>query len=117
MVKKQTAMNSIKFNDELTRTLSQIAELLDKKGDEYSIENNVFSNFEKAANIQNLYREEIMFNYSMKHFVSIIDMIQSLRGVKYTKTTLPDKDVINEKFNDMIAYLIIMKSSLLDRHR
>jgi len=104
-------MHITNFNKELDLTLHQLKILLDSKGSEYVVEGKSrFHNFERASSLQGVPREQIMLNYSMKHFISILDTVENIR------TDLPDKEVIVEKFNDMIAYLIIIKMSLLNRN-
>ena len=104
-------MTDIEFKDYLGKTFEELESLLQSKGDEYTLtDSNILHNFDKASVIQNQPREQIILNFSMKHFVSILDMVENI------VTDVPSDSLITEKFNDMIAYLIIMKASLLQKN-
>lgn len=84
--------------------------LLNTKSGEYATKDDIFRNFQQASQILRIPKEKVMLMYSMKHFISIMDIIEDL-----SLSDVPEKNKITEKFNDMIAYLILMKTSLLEK--
>ena len=102
-------MDETTFNNHFNTTLEELENLIVDKSVEYVVGKNKFHNFDRAAVIQKLSREQIMLNYSMKHFISIIDMIDKL------PQNYPNKEKVVEKFNDLITYLILMKISLINK--
>lgn len=97
-------MNEIIFNDKLEEKISYIKQSLKTKAREYAGHTNRYSNFERAAKISKTLPEVVMFNYMLKHFVSYIDMLETLQSnpnVKY------DEAYIKEKFGDIINYFIL----------
>ena len=98
------------FEQVLEETLKQTKEVLGVKAKEYRRNNNPMHNFEVAARIKKETREQAMYGMSIKHEVSIIDIRNDVE-----KGLLPDEETVNEKFGDMINYLILEKASILDK--
>lgn len=94
----------------LNDTLASIKDTLRRKSIEYAREHNPMHNFEKGAIITGLTREEVIRGFALKHHISIDDIRNDIK-----KGMLPKKETIEEKFNDAIIYLILEKSSMLDR--
>jgi S-adenosylmethionine synthetase len=105
-------MQLSKFKKVVSSTLSEVKELLINKGSEYSENNNVFHNFEKAVGrVRNSSREQVLLSYKLKHDVSIEDMVfDNNPQSEYTK------EYIDEKINDTIAYMVILKAMLYSKN-
>lgn len=104
-------MKKEEFSKYLEQRLQRITDTLDKKAEEYAYIDNVFVNFEDGANITGDCREKVMFNYMLKHLVSVIHIVNDADTYTY-----PTKEVIKEKFGDLINYLILIEASLLDNN-
>ncbi len=100
-------MKKEKFSKIIEETFGNINHLYAIKSKEYAKEDNVFINFEEASNITRLSREQSLLGMFAKHLVSVIDMVHS--GEKYPK------EYIEEKINDSILYLILLKTMLEEK--
>lgn len=99
-------MNEEQFNKFLEGELSRIREVMTIKST-YRTPENVFHNFDTGATIENKSREEIIWGMAIKHFISIQDI---RRGLKEGK--LPTKETLDEKYTDLINYLLLEKASI-----
>lgn len=98
------------FNKVVEDTLSNIREKLISKGKEYRRENNPYHNFEVGARKKNISREKALDGMLLKHEISIEDLTNDLDlGI------LPTKEMVHEKFDDNINFLILKKAMFLDR--
>ena len=102
-------MEREKFNTLLKETLVKLEYLLEGKNKEYAGNEDVFSNFKNASDGLSFHTkpEMVAWEYAVKHLQSIKDIINS--------DTTPEKYVINEKINDAIMYLILIKGVLHER--
>ena len=101
-------MTKEEFSEYLDKRLQRIKNTLDNKGNEYANTENVFINFERSAAIRDKNtKEEVMLDYAMKHLVSVIDIIDN-------PTKAVNSKLIEEKFGDLINYLILIEASLLE---
>ena len=91
------------------------AELLIKKGNEYAPGNDRLANFKSAGLIWKLVKPEIIhkkpatiacLGMKLKHFISIIDIINSETSVSI--------EFAKEKFGDDINYNYLLLSNLID---
>jgi hypothetical protein len=98
------------FDEVIDSTINQITNTLLVKGKEYRRNGNPFHNFEEGARKENKTREEILHGFALKHEISISDMRNDL-----SKGIMPKVEQVNEKFNDLIIYLLIEKASILDK--
>jgi len=98
------------FEDVVTDTLKQCQDTMLIKGREYRRNNNPFHNFDKGVEISGKSREEVIWGFALKHFISIQDIRSDLRDGK-----LPSEELLNEKYGDMINYLLIEKASIVAR--
>ena len=113
LVKKATPKPSPtgnSFDDVVDKTLAQIRETLVIKGKEYRRNGNPFHNFEIGARKKNITREKVLDGFALKHEISIEDLTNDLDNGK-----LPSEDAVNEKFGDILIYLIIKKAMFIDR--
>lgn len=98
------------FDKIIEESITQITETLLVKGKEYRRNGNPFHNFEVGARKENKTREEVLHGFALKHEISIGDIRNDL-----SKGILPKSEQVNEKFNDLIIYLLIEKASILER--
>jgi hypothetical protein len=98
------------FDYIIKETLNEISSLLIVKGKEYRRNNDPFHNFNEGSKITGETPEKVLKGFLLKHEISINDMVQDLdQGI------LPNKEKVNEKFNDNIIYLLIQKAMILHR--
>ncbi len=103
-------MGSKEFEEVVENTLKHARNVLVIKAHEYVRNNDPFHNFNVGARITGQTRERVLHGFALKHQISLMDMRDDLeRGV------LPSEEKVNEKFGDMINYLIIEKASMLER--
>jgi len=113
---KRISTLEIEYNSEaefekvVDETLQQIRETLIAKGKEYRRNNNPFHNFEVGARKKNITREKVLDGMLLKHEISIEDITNDLDSGK-----LPTEAVVNEKFGDVLIYLILKKAMFLQR--
>ena len=103
-------MTEKKFKYEIEKTLDKLREALTVKTIEYVRNNDVFHNFHEGSKRTGLIREKVLDGFLLKHEISIADMTNDL-----VKGILPSKEVVEEKFNDNLIYLLIKKMSVLDK--
>lgn len=97
------------FEAVIDQTLSDIRELLLKKGKEYRRNNNPFHNFERGAEINGNTREEVLQGFLLKHLISVEDMRNDLKlGIP------PNIYQVNEKYNDVSVYFLIEKAMMIE---
>ena len=99
----------IVFENTIKNTLESIKELLIVKGKEYRRKNNPYHNFEVGAEKTGKTRIEILRGFALKHSISIDDMIED-----FENGTPPNVEKVNEKYNDLITYLLIEKSMMIE---
>jgi hypothetical protein len=104
-------MTEKNFDWVVEKTLESIRNILVIKGKEYRRFSNPFHNFEEAAKVLNTTREDALWGFAMKHYVSIQDIKTDLR----IDGKLPPKAQVEEKYNDLLIYLILEKVSLIDK--
>lgn len=89
--------------------LDLIKQTLDIKALEYSRNANPFHNFDKGASRSGKEPEQVLFGFAEKHFISIDDIVNDLPN-------MPNIQVIEEKIQDAICYLILLEGLLKRRH-
>ncbi len=99
----------IDFENTIKNTLESIKDLLIVKGKEYRRKNNPYHNFEVGAEKTGKTRIEILRGFALKHSISIDDMIED-----FDNGTPPNVEKVNEKYNDLITYLLIEKSMMIE---
>jgi len=104
-------MTEKNFDLVIEKTLDNIRNILVIKGKEYRRFSNPFHNFEEGSKITGQLREDVLWGFAMKHYISIQDIKTDLRWYK----KLPSKAQVEEKYNDLIIYLMLEKASLIDR--
>ena len=99
----------IDFENTIKNTLESIKDLLIVKGKEYRRKNNPYHNFEVGAEKTGKTRIEILRGFALKHSISIDDMIED-----FENGTPTNVEKVNEKYNDLITYLLIEKSMMIE---
>ena len=99
----------VDFENTIKNTLESIKDLLIVKGKEYRRKNNPYHNFEVGAEKTGKTRIEILRGFALKHSISIDDMIED-----FENGTPPNVEKVNEKYNDLITYLLIEKSMMIE---
>lgn len=97
----------------LDSRLTLTSQTLSAKATEYASNGDRMHNFNRAyvaSAGRARHREDTMWGMALKHWVSIMDMIDSLAN-----GTLPKEGVVKEKFGDMINYLMLMEGSILHK--
>lgn len=97
------------FKKILKNRFVKINNTLNKKSDEYvdKIIDNVFSTFERAAEINRNTKERILLGFVVKQLVCVINMVEDKLE--------PTEYLINEKIGDIINYFIILEAMFIDR--
>ena len=103
-------MSEKEFEYKIEKTLEKLKEVLITKGREYRRNQNPFHNFDEGAKRSGLIREKVLDGFLLKHEISIADMTNDLE-----KGILPSKEMVEEKFNDNLIYLLIKNVSILDK--
>ena len=99
----------VDFENTIKNTLESIKDLLIVKGKEYRRKNNPYHNFEVGAEKTGKTRIEILRGFALKHSISIEDMIED-----FENGMPPNVEKVNEKYNDLITYLLIEKSMMIE---
>jgi hypothetical protein len=93
------------FSSRVEKRIDMIRQSLLRKHKEYAADDNVFKNFEEAAEGISLHSssEEVLWSYMTKHLVS-------LKGIVTEGGAKPQ--VVSEKIGDVINYLILLEAML-----
>jgi hypothetical protein len=103
-------MTEDEFDEVIDKTLNKARDILIVKGKEYRRNGNPFHNFDEGARMRGMLREKVLDGFVLKHEISVNDMVNDI-----DKGILPSKEVVEEKFGDILVYLLIKKASILDR--
>lgn len=103
-------MTEKQFDDVIEETLNQSKQTLIIKGKEYRRNNNPLHNFDVGVSITGESREKVIWGFALKHFISITDIRNDIAQGK-----LPNIEVVDEKWGDLINYLLIEKASIIDK--
>ena len=99
------------FTSIVNDRLFSINKVLSQKEEEYATAVDRFHNFKVAARILNCTPENALLGMAMKHFVSVLDIVESLD----TDKPKLDPSLIDEKIGDAINYLILLEGMLAER--
>ena len=103
-------MNEVTFIKILEDTIKNSRNTLGLKGNEYAREDRLH-NFKVAARIDDTTPEKALKGMSLKHIVSVFDLISDTDKKPYKWT----KEIIDEKIGDSINYLYLLKALLYER--
>ncbi len=106
-------MNRKDFSNYVDFVKERTSNVLQAKGDEYSYNSGAFENFEEGVSIglANT-REAVAWGYVTKHIQSVRALIREVDSGK--EDHLTDK-LIDEKFGDVINYMILIEAMLKER--
>lgn len=105
-------MKEEQFDEIVQEQLTQCEQTLLVKAKEYRRGGNPFHNFEVGAIMTGSTREEVLFGFLLKHLISV----QDIRG-DIKKGILPKESTLDEKYGDIINYLILEKAMILEKIR
>jgi hypothetical protein len=94
----------------LDEIMSQTQEVLGTKAKMYIRNGDHMHNFNQGALIKNCLREEVLADFRLKHLISVQDIINDLKRGIY-----PSKELVLEKYGDIINYYILELMSMLHR--
>lgn len=94
------------FENIIIHRLEAVKNTLIKKNKEYGTEDNHYHNFVNAGRVLNITKENALLGMMVKHLVSVLDIVSQEEDIPIRK------DVIEEKFTDLIAYLILLEGML-----
>lgn len=98
------------FNDRLEDALDQTRQTLGIKAKEYVRNDDRMHNFNAGALKTRKIREEVIANFRLKHEISVDDIRNDL-----SEGILPSKELVEEKFGDIINYFLLEKISILHK--
>lgn len=103
-------MTRNQFEKVISHSLHRRRTVFSAKQREYAPKgDNVFHNFERAAAVQGISKEEALRGMMAKHFVSILDMVEGAAQGK----TYP-KEMIDQKFGDMDIYNLLLEGMFVE---
>lgn len=108
--KRTNVEKAVAFDLEVQATLKKIQNLLVVKGKEYRRNGNPYHNFEIGSKMIAQTPERVLHGFLLKHLVSYQDILNDL-----DKEILPRAEVIEEKFSDILVYMVIQKAMMLER--
>ena len=102
-------MNQGDFNTVVEDRIEQIKAILTKKAKEYASDTDRLHNFKKAAGLTGLEPEQCAWLMTVKHLVSVQDMVNSIGG------DMPRQEYVDEKIGDTINYMILIDALIRER--
>lgn len=95
-------MKNEAFNEAIDEILTSSRDVLTRKSEGYSNEEDRLHNFRTGAALNGITMEQVCWGMATKHIISIRDMVMS--GETY------DADIWDEKLGDAINYLALLKA-------
>lgn len=99
-----------KFSEAIDDIMKHCHNLLIVKGKEYTRNDNSMHNFDRGVEIEGKTREEVIWGMALKHFISIQDIRSDI-----AEGILPTRAMLDEKYGDLINYLMIERASIIDK--
>jgi hypothetical protein len=110
-------MNNAEFYAKIDIFYSELINIMQTKGSEYSGSDDKFANFKRLAKMQDIPMESIWLTYFMKHSDSLVSFIRRInKGESVTSIEATLSEPISGRIGDMINYLFILKG-IIDEHR
>lgn len=100
-------MTESEFNKILETRLEKMRRVLTAKAGEYAATDDRLYNFKRAGEILQCTPEQALLGMAMKHFVSVLDMIQ--------KPNVLRMNAYDEKIGDAINYLFLLETLIIER--
>ena len=104
-------MKESRFDQLVKERCEKLVNTLSVKGKEYRRGNDVFHNFNRTSQITGGTPERALLGFMLKHFVSVLDIIDDL-----DKGIVPKEEIIDEKLGDLCTYVVILETMLKDRN-
>ena len=102
-------MNNEMFNKVTEERIKMCVDVLCKKSDEYSTDNDKLHNFKVAGALQGCSDVKALGGMMCKHTVSIYDLINDFECGKNISI-----DLWNEKIGDSINYLLLLNAMIVE---
>ena len=102
-------MTHERLNKLIENILTESGKTFAKKNEEYSRED-ALSNFKKAANAKNCTPEDALLGMLVKHWVSVVDLIQDIDGNKVAPL-----EMWKEKCGDIRVYMMLLEALVTER--
>ncbi len=101
-----------KFDEEVDKVCTSIKDVLSIKAKEYRRNDNPLHNFDVGTqqSTSGETREDVIWGMARKHFISVQDIKNDVKLGK-----IPNREILDEKYGDLINYLILEKASILDK--
>lgn len=103
-------MTNEEFDRIVRERTRKIVRTLSDKAREYATGDDRLHNFNKGAAIADKPREQVLWGFALKHYISFLDILEAL------PETVPSNEVIDEKIGDLINYLILVEACLKERN-
>lgn len=104
-------LNNEDADNYISDMLHNISETLLIKAKEYVRNNDRMHNFNVASELSGLSREQCLDGFRMKHIVSSKDIIYDINALNI----IPNKNLVNEKYTDIINYYILEYMSIMNK--
>lgn len=95
-------MNNEQFQEIVEDRCTKIKNVLANKAKEYAADCDRLHNFKRAALIGKTNPSRALFGMMNKHLVSVLDIFDDI-----DKGIIPSPEMVDEKFGDLINYLIL----------
>lgn len=100
-------MNRDKLLKHIEQRINKCKDVLGYKNSEYASQQDVMLNFKNAANFLGTTPEKVAFGYMMKHFESVKSIVYDGKPVS--------KELYEEKITDLINYLLLIDTMMMDK--
>jgi hypothetical protein len=100
-------MSQEEFNQIVNQRLEATKSLLTNKGKEYIRNNDIFHNFNKAADMRGTSPLSALQGFLDKHIVSWLDIVSDVENSDLSKIT---EKHIEEKIGDIVTYFVIAEA-------
>ena len=102
-------MTHERLNKLIADILSETGKTFAKKNEEYARQD-ALSNFKKAANAKNCTPEDALLGMVVKHWVSVVDLIQDIDQNKVAPL-----EMWQEKCGDIRVYMMLLEALVTER--
>lgn len=104
-------MKEPRFDQLVKERCEKLVNTISVKGKEYRRNNDVFHNFNRTSQITGETPERALLGFMLKHFVSVLDIIDDL-----DKGIIPKEEIVDEKLGDLCTYVVILETMLKKRN-
>lgn len=109
-------MTGAEFDVILEQRIVLMRHVLGLKAGEYASNKDRLHNFKEAAALCQSSPPESLMGMLVKHWVSIMDLVQRAIARAEVKATSPlPEELINEKIGDAINYLVLLEAILKEK--